>query len=226
MASTLSTNSSFELQIRWLQLLQGDIKTFGPNQINMIKEYLPYTGVHTKMIAVFEQMRRPLMTSTSDTLLDKNYDAALQDFHTHIGKRIVCLTNLDRNNSRFKLGKRNLLETSFYIQDHLTDIELVVKYAIKEGSAIIDSEIKELIQILPGYFFKIDRNANGKLRSVIQKLKKLEKFISRNDFNKGHTTFLEIEEEIRLHLTPEIACEKGRVTKLFSWISKLRVGCC
>lgn len=200
MKTIMSTESSLESQIGWLQWLQSDVKIFGPDQINMIKGYLHHTGVHTKLIEVFEQMREPLMHSINDKLY-RIYNAARRDLIAHIDDRINRLTSLETPapaksyfRYRFFSRKKDFRPLRFDIQDLLMDIGIVVKYGIQEGSAIIRGEIMTLRQMLPGYIHAIDPKANGKLQSLISKLQKLEICISKNEFEKGHRIFLEIKE--------------------------------
>ena len=205
--SNTPSASTPDMQARILEEFREDIRVFGPDQINLIKAYLPQTGVHTRMIEVFEQMRGHVMVSKpkdpKSKSLYERYNTARKEFNSHLGYRIECLKKPDQTTPHdpwFKLsvssGNKDLLEASFNLQDHLTDIEIILKYEIEEGCEAAMAEIKELLQVIPQYFAKLEGKNQSQSQSLMEKLTTLEKHLTAKKFDEAKKTFSEIQNQL------------------------------
>lgn len=191
-------NQSTHLQANWLQHLQTDVQNLSPNKINMIKGYLGKTGLHTRMIGVFEKMRAHLKNDDSQALYQK-YTSACKDFNDYLTNRITWLTKPDKsspNDPWYRLGassgENELIETSFHIQDILNDIELILKYEIDEGCETATEETQELFQMISDNHSKLENKQSDTEQNSMRKIEELRKAINSKNFKDAKKIFTDI----------------------------------
>ena len=184
----------------WMESYQKYANTLGPDQFRMLKQCQPLTGMHTHMIEIFEEMRKPLMALSSDTLVTR-YKNAHKEFKTYVAYRLKCLQNPDKvtpHDPWFKLsfssGKNDLRKISFRIQDLLKDSELVAKFKINEGCALIKPDIKQMIVDLPSSFALLGKEDNS--AAFIDKFTALKVCISKKKFQQAHEIVTEIQKDL------------------------------
>lgn len=187
----------------WMENYQTFAKTLGPDQFAILKKCQPKTGMRTHMIEIFEEMRKPLMALSPDTLVDR-YKMAHKEFKTYVAYRLECLKNPEKVTSLdpwFKLsfspGKQNFRDISFRIQDLLKDSELVAEFGIDEGCAVIDADLIKLIDELPGYFAKLHKKKTKSEKAIVEKFSKLEAFIHTKNFKQANVIVKEIKADLK-----------------------------
>ncbi len=129
-------------QCGYLENLKHNIGSFGSNQINMIKDYFPKTGIKTNIIKAFEEIANQLRARSDDQLYkeDTEMRARFQEF---IAKRQALLQDpqkgheldpwmeLSSSPNHAKL-KEKLQDASYHIQDVLFACELAAEFEARE----------------------------------------------------------------------------------------------
>lgn len=181
--------------IQYLTQLKGDLKTFTPDQIEMVKGYLPKTHLRTRLVDVVSTLRLDLISKPDQELTGK-FKILKSDLVTHVDKRISRLKNpqdcacidpwiaLERKTSNPDL-KSQCEDASTHIEDVLFTCCEVIDNRMQDVSRFEAQEVSEFrANFLPRYLDIIQPNSE---RSMLEKpiqdgFQRLEEALKSVDF--------------------------------------------
>jgi hypothetical protein len=181
--------------VQYLNQLKGDLKTFTPDQVEMVKAYLPKTHLRTRLVDVVSALRLDLITKPDQELTGK-FKQLKNDLVGHIDRRILRLNNpqtcacidpwiaLERRTSNPAL-KNQCEDASTHIEDVLFTCSEVIDKGMQDISRAEAQEVSEFrTSFLPRYLEIIQLNSEQTtLEKPIQDgFQKLEAALKLGDF--------------------------------------------
>lgn len=195
--------------IRYLNQLRDDLETFNPDQVQIVKEYMPQTTLKMKLVDVLSTLRYSLI-ETEDEALTQTFTVIKGDLMDHITKRISRLQNPATSElidpwlaveikTEDPSLKQQCRAASTHIDDLLFACNEVAERQLLQASSIEANEVQEFCkQALPSYFQLFVTPSPENLQQVITTgFKKLEEGLRREDFAKAKEATAQIKASLK-----------------------------
>ncbi len=196
--------------LKYLSQLRGDLTTFNPDQVQMVKGYLPKTNLKTNLVNVLSNMRIDLI-SNSDRELTGKFKQLKADLIGHVDKRISRLQNptplvavdpwialeVKTQDATLKLRCQN---ASTHVDDLLFACKEVIAKQLDGANQVEAEEVREFRQNnLPIYLQLIQssQKTEESISLILKGFEQLEDSLKKAEYTKADAAARQIDSSLQ-----------------------------